>query len=40
LGPSLPAYLTPNVLQILSKEYNLMPTGDAVSDLELMMQGK
>ena len=40
LGPSLPAYLTPNILSILSKEYNIMPTGDAVKDLELMMEGK
>lgn len=40
LGPSLPAYLTPNVLKTLNREYNLMPTGDAQSDLEMMMQGK
>ena len=40
LGPSLPAYLTPNVLQVLSKEYNIMQTGDPVKDLEMMMEGK
>jgi len=40
LGPSLPAYLTPNVIAILQKEYNIMPTGDAVEDLAMMMQGK
>ena len=39
LGPSLPAYLTPNVLQVLSKEYNIMQTGDPVKDLEMMMEG-
>lgn len=40
LGPSLPAYLTPNVIEILQKEYNLMATGDPIADLELMMEGK
>jgi hydroxylamine reductase len=40
LGPSLPAYITPNVLAILQKEYNLMGTGDANEDLAAMMQGK
>jgi hydroxylamine reductase len=40
LGPSLPAYITPNILSILQKEYNLMGTGDSTKDLELMMQGK
>jgi hydroxylamine reductase len=27
LGPSLPAYITPNVLKVLTENYNLMPTG-------------
>jgi hydroxylamine reductase len=40
LGPSLPAYLTPNVLSILQKEYNLMQTDNVGSDLKLMMEGK
>jgi len=40
LGPTIPAYLTPNVISILSKEYNLMATGDPIKDLELMMEGK
>jgi len=35
LGPSLPAYITPNVLRILQQEYNLMGTGDAKEDLAL-----
>lgn len=39
LGPSLPAYVTPNVLKILQSEYNLMGTGDAESDLAAMMEG-
>lgn len=40
LGPSLPAYITPNVLRVLQSEYNLMGTGDAKADLALMMEGK
>ena len=40
LGPSLPAYLTPNVISVLSKEYNIMQTGNAADDLAMMMEGK
>ena len=40
LGPSLPAYLTPNVIKILQENYNIMATGEPIKDLELMMQGK
>jgi hydroxylamine reductase len=39
LGPSLPSYMTPNVLSILQREYNLMGTDDAETDLANMMQG-
>lgn len=40
LGPSLPAYLTPNILNILSKEFNLMKTEDAQEDLKKMIAGQ
>jgi hydroxylamine reductase len=40
LGPSLPAYITPNVLEVLVKNYNIMPTGDVKEDLKMMMEGK
>ena len=40
LGPTIPAFLTPGVLELLSKEFNLMPTGNANEDLKLMMSGK
>lgn len=41
LGPRLPAYVTPGVLQVLVDNYNIMPTGtDAKADLKLMMEGK
>lgn len=40
LGPTLPAYITPNILKVLSQEYNLMPVSNPSQDLENMMQGK
>lgn len=39
LGPSLPSYVTPGVLDILVKNFNVMPTLDAKEDLKLMMTG-
>lgn len=39
LGPSLPAYLTPGVLDILVKNFHVMPTVDAKEDLKQMMVG-
>ncbi|KAL9178577.1 hypothetical protein ACHAXT_001915 [Thalassiosira profunda] len=39
LGPSLPAYVTPNVLNVLVENYNLMPTGDALDDAQKIMAG-
>jgi len=39
LGPKLPAYITPNVLQVLQDRYNLMPTTTAEHDLPSMMAG-
>jgi hydroxylamine reductase len=40
LGPSLPAFVTPNVLNVLSQNYNLMPTGDVQEDVVSIMAGK
>mmetsp|Transcript_2859 Transcript_2859/g.6302 ORF Transcript_2859/g.6302 Transcript_2859/m.6302 type:complete len:650 (-) Transcript_2859:3218-5167(-) len=40
LGPSLPAYVTPNVLNVLVDNYNLMPTGSYEDDIAAMMEGK
>lgn len=39
LGPSLPSYVTPNVLDVLVGSFNLMPTTDAKSDIEQIMMG-
>jgi hydroxylamine reductase len=40
LGPSLPAYITPNVLNVLVENYNLMPTGNVHDDIKGMMAGR
>ena len=40
LGPSLPAYVSPNIMNVLSQHYNLMPTGDVSEDIKAMMEGK
>lgn len=37
LGPSLPAFLTPNLLQFLSEKYNLMAIGTAEADLQAIL---
>jgi hydroxylamine reductase len=40
LGPSLPAYITPNVLNVLVNNYNLMPTTNAQDDVKSIMAGQ
>lgn len=40
LGPSLPAYITPNVLDVLVQNYNIMPTVDVQGDIKMMMEGR
>ena len=40
LGPSLPAYITPNVLNVLVDNYNLMPTTSAQADVKSIMAGQ
>lgn len=40
LGPSLPAYVTPNVLQVLVDNYDIKPTGNVAEDVKNIMQGK
>lgn len=39
LGPSLPAYVTPNILKVLVEKYNIMPTTTALNDIEQIMKG-
>ena len=33
LGPSLPAFVTPNVLNVLVENFNIAPIGDVDADL-------
>lgn len=37
LGPSLPAFITPNVLGRLVEQYNIMPTTTAEADLAAIL---
>jgi hydroxylamine reductase len=38
LGPTLPAFVTPAVLQVLVDTFNIMPTGDdAREDLDAIL---
>jgi hydroxylamine reductase len=40
LGPTLPAFLSPNVAKVLVENFNIMPTGEVQADIEAMMAGK
>ena len=40
LGPTLPAFLSPNVVKVLVENFNIMPTTDPASDIGAMMAGK
>ena len=37
LGPSLPAFITPNVLDVLVKNFNIMPIGTPEEDLKAIL---
>ncbi|MFU8827396.1 MAG: hydroxylamine reductase, partial [Brevefilum sp.] len=39
LGPTLPAFLSPNVINVLVKNFNLMPIGTVEEDVPAMMAG-
>jgi hydroxylamine reductase len=38
LGPSLPAFISPGVLNILVEKFNISPIGDVDEDLALMLK--
>jgi hydroxylamine reductase len=40
LGPTLPAFVSPSVLDVLVDKFDIKPTGDVESDIEAMMAGK
>jgi len=37
LGPSLPAFVTPNILKVLVEKFNIMPIKTADEDLKAIM---
>ncbi|MDD3642660.1 MAG: hydroxylamine reductase [Candidatus Krumholzibacteria bacterium] len=37
LGPTLPAFLSPNVAGVLVEKFGIMPTGEAAADIEKIM---
>jgi hydroxylamine reductase len=38
IGPSLPAFITPNILKVLVEKFNIMPTTTVDSDLKAIME--
>jgi hydroxylamine reductase len=38
LGPSLPAFVSPNVLNVLVENYNIKPVGNVDEDLAEMLK--
>ncbi len=40
LGPSLPAFVSPTVLNVLVENFNIKPITEPEADIEAMMQGK
>ncbi len=39
LGPTLPAFLSPNVLKVLVETFGIKPTGEVQADIQAMMSG-
>ena len=39
LGPTLPAFVSPNVLKVLVDNFDIKPTGEVAADIEAMMAG-
>ncbi len=40
LGPTLPAFVSPTVLNVLVENFDIKPTGEVAADIEAMMAGK
>ncbi|MEM4263200.1 MAG: hydroxylamine reductase, partial [Thermoplasmata archaeon] len=37
IGPSLPAFVSPNIMKMLQERYNIIPIGDPDNDLKAML---
>ncbi|MCK5849198.1 MAG: hydroxylamine reductase [Caldisericia bacterium] len=40
LGPTLPAFLSPNVVKVLVENFDIKPQGEVMADINAMMNGK
>jgi hydroxylamine reductase len=40
LGPTLPAFASPNVLKVLVENFNIRPITDSKADVEAMIKGQ
>ena len=40
LGPTLPAFLSPNVVKVLVENFVIQPTGEVAEDIEAIMKGE
>ncbi len=40
LGPTLPAFVSPNVLKVLVEKFDIKPIGTVEEDVKAMMEGK
>jgi len=40
LGPTLPAFLSPNVAKVLVKKFDIKPIGTVQDDIAAMMKGE
>ena len=40
LGPTLPAFLSPNVAKVLVENFHIKPIGEVQADVDAMMAGK
>jgi hydroxylamine reductase (hybrid-cluster protein) len=40
LGPTLPAFLSPNVVKVLVDNFDIKPQGEVMADIDAMMSGK
>jgi len=40
LGPTLPAFLSPNVAKVLVEKFDIMPTGNVQDDLAAIREGR
>ena len=40
LGPTLPAFLSPDVVKVLVERFDIRPIGEVITDIEALLQGR